>query len=38
MSNVKYSKFFIFGFGFVGYIVVVYVVCVNLKFVLVIGM
>lgn len=35
---IKYIKLLILGLGFVGYIVVVYVVCVNLNFVLVIGM
>lgn len=34
---VCYSCFIIFGFGLVGYIVVVYVVCVNFKLFLIIG-
>lgn len=37
MSDVKYCKLLILGFGFVGYMVVVYVVCVNFNFVLIIG-
>lgn len=37
MSEVKYLCFIILGFGLVGYIVVVYVVCVNFKLVVIIG-
>lgn len=37
MFMFKYVKVLIFGFGFVGYMVVVYVVCVNLFLVLIIG-